>query len=69
VRPLTGGWTVQHNGQAVGMFGARAEAVRAAVMAAEASGRSGAAARVLSQDETGDVHTVWQSGRDRLFDA
>ena len=57
-------WAVYLEDRTLGTFGERGEAIQAAVLVAESSGRFGRASGVLSQDEDGHVLPIWQVGRD-----
>jgi hypothetical protein len=46
------------------VFEERPEAIQAAVIVAESSGRSGRASEVLAEDEGGETLRIWEVGRD-----
>jgi hypothetical protein len=48
----------------LGVFGERPEAIQAAVVVAEASGRSGRASEVLAEEEGGETLMIWEVGKD-----
>jgi hypothetical protein len=64
VRSSERGWAVRLNDATLGTFTGRHEALQAAVVVAEASGRAGRPAEVLSEAEGGTMQVMWQVGRD-----
>jgi hypothetical protein len=64
VRPCGEQWAVYLDDQTLGTFDERVEAIHAAVLVAESSGRFGRTSGVLSQDEDGDMLPIWQVDRD-----
>ncbi len=64
VRSSTAGWAVCLTDKTLGVFEERPEAIQAAVIVAEASGRSGRASEVLAEDEGGETHMIWKVGKD-----
>jgi hypothetical protein len=64
VRSSEAGWAVCLKDKTLGVFGERAEAVQAAVVVAEASGRSGRASEVLAEEEGGETLLIWEVGKD-----
>ena len=64
VRPCVEKWAVHLEDQTLGTFHERVEAIQAAVIVAESSGRFGRTSGVLSQDGDGDMLPIWQVGRD-----
>ena len=58
-----GGWAVRLNDKTLGVFEHRPEAIEAAVVVAESSGRSGRASGVLSE-ENGELLAIWEVGQD-----
>ena len=68
VRASGQGWSVFLNDTNLGTFlGGRHEAIQAAVMVAEASGRAGKTAEVLTDDGS-ELHPLWEVGRDTYSD-
>jgi cation transport regulator ChaC len=57
------GWVVRLNHETLATFTGRHEALQAAVVVAEASGRAGKTAEVLSEED-GEIHSMWEVGRD-----
>jgi hypothetical protein len=57
------GWAVRLNHETLGTFTGRHEALQAAVVVAQASGRAGRTAEVLSEED-GKMHSIWEVGRD-----
>ena len=57
------GWAVSLNDQTLGVFEHRPEAIEAAVVVAESSGRSGRASGVLSE-ANGELLAIWEVGQD-----
>ena len=64
VQPSQERWAVRLSGETLAVFEGRSEAIQAAVVVAESSGRSGRASEVLSEQENGDMLLVWEVGRD-----
>jgi hypothetical protein len=63
VRSSEQGWAVRLNDETLATFMGRHEALQAAVVVAEASGRAGKTAEILSE-EGGKMHPIWEVGRD-----
>jgi hypothetical protein len=64
VRPFGARWAVCLKDKTLGVFEERAEAVQAAVVVAESSGRSGRTSEVLAEEEGGETLLIWEVGRD-----
>ena len=64
VRPSGAQWAVCLKDKTLGLFEERAEAVQAAVVVAEASGRSGRVSEVLAEEESGERLLIWEVGKD-----
>ena len=64
VRPSGARWAVCLKDKTLGVFGERSEAIQAAVVVAEASGRSGRVSEVLAEEEGGETLLIWEVGRD-----
>jgi hypothetical protein len=63
VQPSEAGWAVRLNDETLGVFHRRPEAIEAAVVVAEASGRAGRTSGVLSE-QNGEYLSLWQVGQD-----
>lgn len=57
-------WMVDLNDETLGKFDERCEAIQAAIVVAESSGRFGRPSGVLSEEESGELHPIWEVGRD-----
>lgn len=66
IRSSENGWAVRLDDETLGTFNGRHEAVQAAVVVAEASGRGGKGADVLLEEEDGEMRPIWEVGRDAL---
>jgi Uncharacterized protein conserved in bacteria (DUF2188) len=64
VRSSEQGWAVRLNDKTLETFTGRHEALRAAVVVAQASARGGNTAEILSEEEDGTIHPIWEVGRD-----
>jgi hypothetical protein len=64
IRSSGAGWAVCLTDKTLGVFGERPEAIQAAVVVAESSGRSGRASEVLAEEENGSLLRIWEVGRD-----
>jgi hypothetical protein len=64
VVPSQDQWAVKLNHKILGTFADRNQAIRAAITAAEISGKHGLPAEVLTQAANGETHPVWTYGRD-----
>jgi hypothetical protein len=58
------GWQIRFKGSNLGSFESRSEALRGAISVADRSGKSGAPAQVLAEDDAGMTHPIWVFGRD-----
>jgi hypothetical protein len=63
VQPSGAGWAVCLKDETLGVFELRPEAIEAAVVVAEASGRAGRTSGVVSE-QNGELLPLWQVGRD-----
>ena len=59
VAPAEGCWSLRHQGYRAGRFGSRDEAVREAIGLAKEAKGVGHEAKVVVQDETGQVREAW----------
>ncbi len=59
-----GDWSISFNGSQYGPYKSQKEAIRAAITAAQGSGKKGAAAEVLLQGTNNKFLTEWTYGRD-----
>jgi hypothetical protein len=64
VRASGAGWAVHLNSQTLGVFDKRPQAIQAAIVVAQASGRAGRVSGVLSEEAGGEMFPIWQVGRD-----
>ena len=64
IRSSQAGWAVCLTDKTVVVFEERVEAIQAAVVVAESSGRSGRASEVLAEEEDGAFLSIWEVGRD-----
>ncbi len=64
VRSLGARWAVCLNDKTLGVFAERPEALQAAIVVSEASGRAGRTSVVVTEDPNGALRTIWEFGRD-----
>lgn len=57
-------WAVDLNEEALGKFDEQCEAIQAVIVVAESSGRFGRPSGSLPEKEGGELHPLWEVGRD-----
>jgi hypothetical protein len=64
---LNGFWAVRHDGDSLGTFAARSDALRFAIQNACGTARNGLPLDVMEEDYSGARYLLWNSRRDSYF--